>query len=72
MYLRPRLDSEDAFTLVEVLLATALVAVIAAMVGFAARMTMSASISKSPTGAARASAIAAASEQSDVVALRTM
>ena len=26
MYLRPRLDSEDAFTLVEVLLATALVA----------------------------------------------
>ena len=32
MYLRPRLDSEDAFTLVEVLLATALVAVIAAMV----------------------------------------
>ena len=32
MCLRPRLDSEDAFTLVEVLLATALVAVIAAMV----------------------------------------
>jgi general secretion pathway protein J len=32
MYLRPRPDSEDAFTLVEVLLATALVAVIAAMV----------------------------------------
>ena len=32
MYLRPRLASEDAFTLVEVLLATALVAVIAAMV----------------------------------------
>lgn len=32
MCLRPRLGSEDAFTLVEVLLATALVAVIAAMV----------------------------------------
>ena len=32
MCLQPRLDSEDAFTLVEVLLATALVAVIAAMV----------------------------------------
>lgn len=32
MYLRPQLDSEDAFTLVEILLATALVAVIAAMV----------------------------------------
>jgi general secretion pathway protein J len=32
MYLRPRQDSEQGFTLVEVLLATALVAVIAAMV----------------------------------------
>ena len=32
LYLRPQLDSEDAFTLVEILLATALVAVIAAMV----------------------------------------
>jgi general secretion pathway protein J len=32
MYSRPRPDSEDAFTLVEVLLATVLVAVIAAMV----------------------------------------
>lgn len=32
MCLRPRLDSENAFTLVEIMLATALVAVIAAMV----------------------------------------
>ena len=42
MYLRPRLDSEDAFTLVEILLATALVAVTAAMVFGSLHLSMSA------------------------------
>ena len=39
---RPRLDSEDAFTLVEILLATALVAVTAAMVFGSLHLSMSA------------------------------
>jgi general secretion pathway protein J len=42
MCLRPRLDSEDAFTLVEIVLATALVAVIAAMVFGSLQVSMSA------------------------------
>jgi general secretion pathway protein J len=42
MCLRPRLGSEDAFTLVEILLATALVAVIAAMVFGSLHVSMSA------------------------------
>jgi general secretion pathway protein J len=42
MCLRPRLDSEDAFTLVEVLLATALVAVTAAMVFGSLHLSLSA------------------------------